>query len=131
VEKNFEVGLVFQKQKGSGHLHKLAMDKTYEWTPVQPKVIFFLFFLVWFVVISLLFVSQVVPRIGEKTAEEKAWNRFRFPLLVKEVGSVTHLSFHPVNNYVAVTAGPRIHAYEGRFPSADPIKSFSKFKGLF
>jgi U3 small nucleolar RNA-associated protein 15 len=67
--------------------------------------------------------------VGEKSAEEKSWARFRFPLLVKEVGSVTHLDFHPVLNYVAVSAGPRVHAYESRFPSSDPIKSFAKFKG--
>ncbi len=74
---------------------------------------------------------QVVPeRAGEKkSAEEKNWNRFRFPLLVREVGAVTHLAFHPVAKYVAVTAGPRVHAYDGTFPNSDPIKSFAKFRG--
>ncbi len=73
---------------------------------------------------------MVPERAGEKkSAEEKNWNRFRFPLLVKEVGSVTHLAFHPIASYAAVAAGPRVHAYDGTFPNADPIKSFAKFRG--
>jgi U3 small nucleolar RNA-associated protein 15 len=73
----------------------------------------------------------VVPeRAGEKkSAEEKNWNRFRFPLLVREVGAVTHLAFHPTAKYAAVTAGPRVHAYDGTFPNSDPIKTFAKFRG--
>jgi U3 small nucleolar RNA-associated protein 15 len=37
--------------------------------------------------------------------------------------------FFYLKSPVLVCAGPRVHYYDGTYPSADPMKTFSKFKG--
>ena len=129
---------------------------SFEWVPLNPQVRLFsnesqTFGLRPFFFFLTLLCWQAVPaRPDRRTEEERRWMRFRFPLLVKvqrplpisssaafflshphrrqEHGAATHLAFHP-SNYVAVACGPRVVCFDGSFPNADPIRTFSKFKG--
>eukprot|EP01135_Chromosphaera_perkinsii_P008669 Nk52_evm2s1444 gene=Nk52_evmTU2s1444 len=72
---------------------------------------------------------KAFPRLANrKTAENRYWNKFKFPIVVKEFGPISHLEFSPVAPHdFAVTSSSRLQVYN---PNTNTVKkTIARFNG--
>ena len=72
---------------------------------------------------------KAFPRLANrKTAENRYWNKFKFPIVVKEFGPISHVEFSPVTPHdFAVTSSSHVQIYN---PNTNTVKkTISRFNG--
>lgn len=73
--------------------------------------------------------KQYPPLPGRDTPEDRYWQKFKAPILLKEYGAVTNIDVSPVEPHeYAVTSSTRVILYNP--VTSEPIRTYSRFKDV-